>query len=65
MDITLRAATSAEVGVRYSGIAVNTVTFAFDHLANLKPAFTAFSAVGVPSVGIRMCLYMTTSLRLL
>src|SRR3954470_16300099 len=54
--------TSLSRGIGYSGSAVKNSTLAPASRAYSVPAATAFAAVTVPSVGIRMWRYMVTSL---
>src|SRR5580765_3874385 len=60
-EMTLRAISSASPGGWYSGTAVKRVTLAFALRANSIPASIALSAVGEPSIGMRMCLYIRAS----
>src|SRR5437899_11981977 len=54
--------TSLSRGIGYSGSAVKNSTLAPASRAYSVPAATAFAAVAVPSVGIRMKRYMVSSL---
>src|ERR1051326_8313854 len=62
-ETALRAISSASPGGWYSGTAVKRVTLTFAPRAKSTPAWTALSAVGEPSIGMRMCLYTRAPVR--